>query len=113
VADTYAYLARVPETAAILGWEDHIDPVFLKERRRFFTIWLARTLGLDTSDEFACYLFRAGTFHAGHGRGTSMSRPGTSPGRLGCSWPASRARWQMPRWREIPWLEPWRHGASS
>jgi molybdopterin converting factor small subunit len=28
---------------------------------------MARTVGLDTSDEFANYLFRAGKFHAGHG----------------------------------------------
>lgn len=29
--------------------------------------WLARTLGLDFSDDFARYLFRAGQLHAGHG----------------------------------------------
>lgn len=67
VVGTYDYLRRVPETAAILGWEQGIDAAHLEERRRFFTLWLARTLGLDTSDEFARYLFRAGKYHAGHG----------------------------------------------
>ena len=67
VIDTYDYLQTVPETAAILGWENGADDEHLEERRRFFTIWLARVLGLDTSDEFALYLFRAGKFHAAHG----------------------------------------------
>jgi molybdopterin converting factor small subunit len=64
---TYDYLRRTPETAAILGWEQSVDVTHLEERRRFFTIWLARTLGLDSSDEFARYLFRAGQLHAGRG----------------------------------------------
>lgn len=67
VVDTYDYLQKFPETAAILGWEESVDVEHLEERRRFFTVWLARTLGMDTSDEFAAYLFRAGKFHAGHG----------------------------------------------
>ncbi len=67
VAATYAYLQQVPETAAILGWETAVDEAHLEERRRFFTVWLARSLGLDTSDEFAYTLFRAGQWHAGHG----------------------------------------------
>lgn len=67
VVGVYDHLAHVPETAAILGWERHVDGAHLEERRRFFTIWLARTLGLDTSDEFAAYLFHAGKAHAGHG----------------------------------------------
>lgn len=67
VAQTYDYLRRVPETAAVLGWETDVDEAHLEERRRFFTVWLARTLGLDTSDEFAHSLFRAGQWHAGHG----------------------------------------------
>lgn len=67
VAQTYDYLRQVPETAAILGWEQRVDPAHLEERRRFFTLWLARTLGLDSSDEFALYLFWAGKAHAGHG----------------------------------------------
>lgn len=67
VEATYDHLARVPETAAILGWEEGPDPAHLEERRRFLTVWLARTLGLDTSDELALYLFRAGLMHAGLG----------------------------------------------
>lgn len=67
VAATYDHLASVPETAAILGWTDGPDPEHLAERRRFLTVWLARTLGLDTSDEFALHLFRAGLVHHGLG----------------------------------------------
>ncbi len=67
VVTTYDYLRSVPETAAILGWEEDVDEAHLEERRRFFSLWLARVLGLDTSDEFAHYLFRAGQIHAGHG----------------------------------------------
>ncbi len=67
VVETYDFLARVPETAAVLGWERAVDPVHLEERRRFFTLWLSRTLALDTSGEFALALFRAGRFHAGDG----------------------------------------------
>ncbi len=67
VVNTYDYLQKFPETAAILGWDKNIDAEHLEERRRFFTVWLARTIGMDTSDEFAAYLFRAGKFHAGHG----------------------------------------------
>lgn len=68
VVGTYDYLLHDHETAAILGWERGAEPAHLAERRRFFTIWLARTLGFDFSDEFARYLFRAGQLHAGHGR---------------------------------------------
>jgi molybdopterin converting factor small subunit len=67
VVDTYDYLSTVPETASILGWENGAESEHLEERRRFFTVWMARVLGLDTSDELAYYLFRAGKFHAGHG----------------------------------------------
>lgn len=67
VVATYDYLLHNPDTAAILGWERAADPQHLAERRRFFTIWLARLLGLDMSDDLARYLFRAGKFHAGHG----------------------------------------------
>ena len=67
VINTYNYLRSVPETAAVLGWENGFDESHLEERRRFFTVWIARVLGMDTSDEFAYYLFRAGKFHAGHG----------------------------------------------
>lgn len=67
VVGTYDYLLANPETAAILGWEGGADPAHLSERRRFFTIWLARVLGLDFSADLARYLFRAGTYHAAHG----------------------------------------------
>ncbi len=67
VIATYNYLQSVPETAAILGWEQGAEPSHLEERRRFFTVWLARTLGIDTSSEFAYYLFQAGKYHAAQG----------------------------------------------
>jgi molybdopterin converting factor small subunit len=67
VVEAYNHLAQVPETAAILGWEHRVDDAHLAERRRFFTLWVARAIGLDTSDEFAHYLFHAGKAHAGHG----------------------------------------------
>jgi molybdopterin converting factor small subunit len=67
VVSVYDYLSHVPETAAILGWERGVDRAHLEERRRFFTIWISRTLGLDTSDEFALYLFKAGKYHAADG----------------------------------------------
>lgn len=67
VVGVYDYLSRVPETAEILGWERGVDPVHLEERRRFFTVWLTRTLAADTSDEFAGYLFLAGKYHAADG----------------------------------------------
>jgi molybdopterin converting factor small subunit len=67
VVGTYDYLLHQPETAAILGWEKGADPAHLSERRRFFTIWLARLLGMDFSDDLARYLFLAGKKHAAHG----------------------------------------------
>jgi molybdopterin converting factor small subunit len=67
VAGAYDYLLHFPETAAILRWEQGADPAHLAERRRFFTIWLARVIGLDLSDDLARYLFMAGKYHAAHG----------------------------------------------
>ena len=67
VVGTYDYLLHHEETAVILGWERGADPSHLAERRRFFTLWLARLLGLDLSDDLARYLFHAGKLHAGHG----------------------------------------------
>ena len=67
VINTYDYLLAHHETAVILGWESGANPDHLAERRRFFTIWLARTLGLDMSHDFAHYLFHAGQIHAAHG----------------------------------------------
>jgi len=67
VVGNYDYLLKNHDTAVILGWERGADEKHLSERRRFMTVWLARTLGLDFSDDFARYLFRAGQIHAGHG----------------------------------------------
>ncbi len=67
VVATYDYLLQHTETAAILGWEGGADAQHLAERRRFFTVWLARLLGMDFSDDLARYLFRAGKLHAAHG----------------------------------------------
>ena len=67
VVGTYDYLLGHHDTAVILGWEKGANPEHLAERRRFFTVWLARTLGLDLSHDFAHYLFRAGQIHAAHG----------------------------------------------
>jgi len=67
VVGNYEYLLSHHETAVILGWDDGADEAHLAERRRFFTVWLARTLGLDLSHDFARYLFRAGQIHAAHG----------------------------------------------
>lgn len=67
VVGTYDYLLSHHETAVILGWDNGADVAHLAERRRFFTVWLARTLGLDRSHDFARYLFRAGQIHAAHG----------------------------------------------
>jgi molybdopterin converting factor small subunit len=64
---TYDHMLRVPETAAMLGAGDDDVASHVEERRAFLAVWLARTLGLDTSDEFALYLFRAGQMHAGLG----------------------------------------------
>ncbi len=83
VVGTYDYLLSVPETAVILGWESGADEAHLAERRRFFAVWLARTLGMDTSDEFAHYLFRAGKFHAGHGPRHIHTPPAYVTGSIG------------------------------
>ncbi|MCA9949284.1 MAG: MoaD/ThiS family protein [Anaerolineales bacterium] len=83
VIGTYDYLLSVPATAAILGWEQGADEAHLAERRRFFAIWVARTLGMDTSDEFAHYLFRAGKFHAGHGPRNIHTPPAYITGSIG------------------------------
>lgn len=67
VVAAYDHLQRTPETAAILGWEHGFDQEHLAERRRFFTIWLARTLSIDLGGDWALYLHRAGQVHAAHG----------------------------------------------
>ncbi len=85
VVGNYDYLLKHPETAAILGWDQGADPQHLAERRRFFTIWLARTLGIDLSDEFARYLFRAGqiaccTWSTPHPSAGNLCHRGCQPG---------------------------------
>ncbi|MCP4167989.1 MAG: hypothetical protein GY759_19130 [Chloroflexi bacterium] len=67
VVDTYNYLSQFDETAAVLGWEHGMDEKHLAERRQFFSTWIARTIGVDLSEEFADYLYQAGKIHAGHG----------------------------------------------
>jgi len=83
VVDTYDFLRSVPETAAILGWEEGLDQLHLQERRRFFAVWIARTIGVDSSQEFAHYLFRAGKFHAGHGPRRIHTPPSYVTGSVG------------------------------
>ncbi len=67
VVAAYDHLRNFPETASILGWEQEVDEKHLEERRRFFAVWIARTIGLDLSPDFARYLYHAGRLHAGHG----------------------------------------------
>lgn len=67
VVGTYEHLQRIPETAEILGWQQGEDESHLSERRRFFTIWLARTISIDLGTDFANYLFHAGQIHGAHG----------------------------------------------
>ena len=67
VAGAYDYLLHFKETAAILGWERGADPAHLAERRRFFSVWYGRVIGLDLSDDLARYLFKAGKYHAAQG----------------------------------------------
>ena len=47
VVGNYDYLLAHHETAVILGWDSGADQEHLAERRRFFTVWLVLTLGLD------------------------------------------------------------------
>lgn len=99
VVDTYDYLQSVPETASILGWENGFDESHLEERRRFFTVWIARVLGLDTSEEFAYYLFRAGKFHAAHGPRQIHVPPAyitTSIGMMGAAFARCMLEAQLP-----------------
>lgn len=67
VVATYNHLQHFPETAEILGWQEGADEAHLAERRRFFTLWLARTLSMDFGTQFGDYLFYAGKVHAAHG----------------------------------------------
>jgi molybdopterin converting factor small subunit len=83
VVATYEYLASRPDTAAMLGQQNGPDPAHLEERRRFLTIWLARTLGLDTSGELALFLFRAGLMHHGLGPRAAHVPPAYVIGSMG------------------------------
>lgn len=67
VAAAYDHLSRFAPTAKALGWEGRIPEDELYLRRTFFSGWIGRTIGVDTSDEFARYLFQAGRVHAGYG----------------------------------------------
>ena len=67
VRQAYDALARYPDTAKALGWETHVLESSLYLRRAFFSAWLARTIGVDTSKDFARYLHHAGRVHAGFG----------------------------------------------
>jgi len=63
----YDALSRFPDTARALGWESRVPEDELKIRRTFFSAWMGRTIGVDTSREFARYLHLAGRVHAGYG----------------------------------------------
>jgi len=63
----YDALSRFPDTARALGWESRVPEDELKIRRTFFSAWMGRTIGVDTSREFARYLHHAGRVHAGYG----------------------------------------------
>ncbi len=67
VAGVYDHLSRHPGTAKALGWEGRVPEEELYLRRAFFAAWLARTLGVDTSREFAREVYRAGLWHGGLG----------------------------------------------
>ncbi len=75
VAAAYDHLSRYAPTAKALGWEGRIPEDELYLRRTFFSGWIGRTIGVDTSDEFARYLFHAGRVHAGYGPGRHFVPP--------------------------------------
>jgi len=67
VRAAYDALSKFPETARALGWESRVPEDELRIRRTFFSAWIGRTIGVDTSREFARYLHHAGRVHAGYG----------------------------------------------
>lgn len=67
IAQVYDHLSRFPPTARALGWEGRVPEEELYLRRAVFGAWMARTIGVDTSSEFARFLYRTGQVHAGHG----------------------------------------------
>ncbi len=95
VAGVYDHLSRHPGTARALGWEGRVPEEELYLRRAFFSAWLARTLGVDTSAEFAREVYRAGLWHGGLGPN------GPTP---------PRSTWAFPSpW----WGGTWRNGCGT
>ncbi|WP_018112086.1 protoglobin domain-containing protein [Thermus igniterrae] len=75
VARVYDHLSRHPGTARALGWEGRVPEEELYLRRAFFSAWLARTFGVDTSPEFAREVYRAGLWHGGLGPKAALIPP--------------------------------------
>jgi molybdopterin converting factor small subunit len=100
VAGVYDHLSRHPGTAKALGWEGRVPEEELYVRRAFFGTWLARTIGVDTSKEFAREVYRAGLWHGGLG----PKRAHIPPEYVGLSF-ALVARYVAERVRDVrPWL---------
>ncbi|GAA6734395.1 hypothetical protein YIM1640_14660 [Thermus oshimai] len=100
VAGVYDHLSRHPGTARALGWEGRVPEEELYLRRAFFSAWLARTIGVDTSSEFAREVYRAGLWHGGLG----PKRAHIPPEYVGLSF-AMVGRYVAERVRDVrPWL---------
>ncbi|GGN04421.1 hypothetical protein GCM10007092_18660 [Thermus composti] len=100
VAQVYDHLSRHPGTARALGWEGRVPEGELYLRRAFFSAWLARTIGVDTSAEFAREVYRAGLWHGGLG----PKRAQIPPEYVGLSF-AMVGRYVAERVRDArPWL---------
>jgi molybdopterin converting factor small subunit len=100
VAGVYDHLSRHPGTAKALGWEGRVPEEELYVRRAFFGAWLARTIGVDTSAEFAREVYRAGLWHGGLG----PKRARIPPEYVGLSF-AMVARYVAERVGDVrPWL---------
>jgi molybdopterin converting factor small subunit len=100
VAGVYDHLSRHLGTAKALGWEGRVPEEELYVRRAFFGAWLARTIGVDTSTEFAREVYRAGLWHGGLG----PKRAHIPPEYVGLSF-ALVARYVVERVRDVrPWL---------
>ncbi len=100
VARVYDHLSRHPGTARALGWEGRVPEEELYLRRAFFSAWLARTLGVDTSQEFAREVYRAGLWHGGMG----PRRAHIPPEYVGLAF-ALVAQYVAARVRDVrPWL---------
>jgi hypothetical protein len=100
VAGVYDHLSRHPGTAKALGWEGRVPEDELYVRRAFFGAWLARTIGVDTSAEFAREVYRAGLWHGGLG----PKRAHIPPEYVGLSF-AMVARYVAERVGDVrPWL---------